>query len=68
MGTLIEDILSRKAGQPVQAGEIVLVDVDYIMSHDNTTPLAIKAFREASRLNENDPVSRMYVERCEQPQ
>ena len=29
-----------------EAGEIVLVDVDYIMSHDNTTPLAIKAFRE----------------------
>jgi len=49
MGTLIEDILSRKAGQPVQAGEIVLVDVDYIMSHDNTTPLAIKAFREIGK-------------------
>jgi len=49
MGTLIEEILSRKAGRPVQAGEIVLVDVDYIMSHDNTTPLAIKAFREIGK-------------------
>ena len=49
MGTLIEELLSRKAGQPVQAGEIVLVDVDYIMSHDNTTPLAIKAFREIGK-------------------
>ena len=49
MRTLIEEILSRKAGQPVQAGEIVLVDVDYIMSHDNTTPLAIKAFREIGK-------------------
>jgi len=49
MGTLIEEILSHKAGYPVQAGEIVLVDVDYIMSHDNTTPLAIKAFREIGK-------------------
>jgi len=49
MGTLIEEILSRKAGHPVEAGEIVLVDVDYIMSHDNTTPLAIKAFREIGK-------------------
>jgi len=44
MGTLIEEIFARKAGRPVQAGEILLLDVDYIMSHDNTTPLAIKAF------------------------
>jgi 3-isopropylmalate dehydratase large subunit len=49
MGTLIEEILSRKAGHPVQSGEIVLVDVDYIMSHDNTTPLAIRAFREIGK-------------------
>ena len=44
MGTLVEEIFSRKAGRAVQAGEIVLLDVDYVMSHDNTTPLAIKAF------------------------
>ena len=49
MGTLIEEILSRKAGCTVQAGEIVLVDVDYILSHDNTTPLTIKAFREIGK-------------------
>ena len=49
MGTLIEEILSRKAGHDVHAGEIVLVDVDYIMSHDNTTPLAIKAFNEIGK-------------------
>jgi 3-isopropylmalate dehydratase large subunit len=49
MGTLIEEILSRNTGHPVQTGEIVMVDVDYIMSHDNTTPLAIKAFREIGR-------------------
>ena len=46
MGTLIEEIFSRKAGSAVKAGEILLLDVDYIMSHDNTTPLAIKAFRD----------------------
>jgi 3-isopropylmalate dehydratase large subunit len=49
MGTLIEAIFSRKAARPVQAGEILLLDVDYIMSHDNTTPLAIKAFREIGK-------------------
>ena len=49
MGTLIEEILSRKAGHDVHGGDIVLVDVDYIMSHDNTTPLAIKAFHEIGK-------------------
>ncbi len=49
MGTLVEEIFSRRAGRSVQAGEIVLLDVDYIMSHDNTTPLAIKAFREIGK-------------------
>ena len=49
MGTLVEEIFSRRAGRSVRAGEIVLLDVDYIMSHDNTTPLAIKAFREIGK-------------------
>ena len=49
MGTLIEEIFSRRAGRTVQAGEILLLDVDYIMSHDNTTPLALKAFREIGK-------------------
>lgn len=49
MGTLVEEIFSQKAGRKVEAGEIVLLDVDYIMSHDNTTPLAIKAFREIGK-------------------
>ncbi|MBI2759734.1 MAG: 3-isopropylmalate dehydratase large subunit [Chloroflexi bacterium] len=49
MGTLIEEIFSRKAGRSVRAGEILLLDVDYIMSHDNTAPLAIKAFREIGK-------------------
>jgi 3-isopropylmalate/(R)-2-methylmalate dehydratase large subunit len=45
MGTLVEEIFGRRLGRPVHAGEIVLLDVDAIMSHDNTTPLAIKAFQ-----------------------
>ena len=49
MGTLIEELFSRKAGRPVHAGEIVILDLDYMMSHDNTTPLAIKAFREIGK-------------------
>lgn len=49
MGTLVEEIFSRRLGRQVIAGEIVLLDVDYIMSHDNTTPLAIKAFREIGK-------------------
>ncbi|GCF07750.1 3-isopropylmalate dehydratase large subunit [Dictyobacter arantiisoli] len=44
MGTLAEEIFSYKLGRPVHAGETVVVDVDHVMSHDTTTPLAIKAF------------------------
>src|SRR5256885_1026484 len=49
MGTLVEEILSARLGRPVHAGEIVVVDVDYAMSHDTTSPLAIEAFRKLGR-------------------
>lgn len=49
MGTLVEEIFSRRLGRSVNSGEIVMVDVDAIMSHDNTTPLAIKAFSEIGK-------------------
>ncbi len=49
MGTLVEEIFSRKLGRVVEPGEIVIVDLDHIMSHDNTTPLAIKAFRAINK-------------------
>jgi 3-isopropylmalate/(R)-2-methylmalate dehydratase large subunit len=49
MGTLIEEIFSRKAGRAIKSGDIVVLDVDYVMSHDNTTPLAIKAFNEIGK-------------------
>src|ERR1035437_7152706 len=49
MGTMIEELFSNRAGRKVEAGEIVLLELDYIMSHDNTTPLAIKAFKEIGK-------------------
>ena len=45
MGTLTEEIFSRRLGRIVQAGEIVVAPVDYAMAHDVTGPLAIEAFR-----------------------
>ena len=49
MGTLSEEILGRKLGRPVHAGEIVVVDLDLVMSHDTTTPLAMEAFYGLTR-------------------
>src|SRR6202011_5907997 len=46
MGTLTEEIFSRRLGRPVHAGEIVVAPVDYAMAHDVTGPLAIEAFRK----------------------
>lgn len=46
MGTLSEEILSRRTGRTVKAGEIVVTPVDYAMAHDVTGPLAIEAFRK----------------------
>jgi 3-isopropylmalate dehydratase large subunit len=51
MGTLTEEIFSYKLGRPVEQGETVIVEVDHVMSHDTTTPLAIKAFRELAQQN-----------------
>jgi 3-isopropylmalate dehydratase large subunit len=48
MGTLTEEIFSYKLGRPVTAGETVIVDIDHVMSHDTTSPLAIQAFRKLS--------------------
>ena len=49
MGTLAEEIFSYKLGRPVKAGETVVVEVDHVMSHDTTTPLAIQAFRKLTK-------------------
>src|SRR5438309_3754298 len=46
MGTLTEEIFTRRLGRPIHAGEIVVAPVDYAMAHDVTGPLAIEAFRQ----------------------
>ncbi len=51
MGTLTEEIFSYKLGRTVEEGETVVVDVDHVMSHDTTTPLAIQAFRKLAHMN-----------------
>ena len=48
MGTLTEEIFSRRLGRRVQAGDTVIADVDCAMAHDVTGPLAIEAFRSLS--------------------
>jgi homoaconitase/3-isopropylmalate dehydratase large subunit len=45
VGTLVEEIFSRRLGRHVHAGEIVIAEVDSMMSHDNTTPLAVRAWQ-----------------------
>ena len=51
MGTLTEEIFSYKLGRTVEQGETVVVEVDRVMSHDTTTPLAIQAFRKLGQQN-----------------
>src|SRR4029077_16710674 len=46
MGTLTEEIFSRRLGRQGHAGAIVVAPVDYAMAHDVTGPLAIEAFRK----------------------
>jgi 3-isopropylmalate/(R)-2-methylmalate dehydratase large subunit len=43
--TIAEKIISRHAGRPVVANEIVIVPIDGAMATDATAPLAIRAFR-----------------------
>ena len=43
-----EKILSQKLGREVTPGEIIEVDVDLAMSHDGTSPPAIKTFEKIS--------------------
>ncbi len=37
--TFVEKIMSKKAGRDVRAGEIVVVEPDFYMSHDNAAPI-----------------------------
>ncbi len=51
MGTLTEEIFSHKLGRTVEQGETIVVEVDHVMSHDTTSPLAIQAFRKLTKEN-----------------
>jgi methanogen homoaconitase large subunit len=44
--TTAERILSRKAGRPVRAGELIVVEPDLIMLHDSLAPSVIRILRE----------------------
>jgi 3-isopropylmalate/(R)-2-methylmalate dehydratase large subunit len=44
--TLVEKILSDKVGQPVAAGDYIVVGVDKMYVHEGSGPLAIKNFKE----------------------
>lgn len=44
--TLSEQILSHAAGKPVQAGDVVTVQVDVAMMHDSLSPSIIKVLHE----------------------
>lgn len=46
MGTICEEILGRASGKKAHAGEFVITRVDYAMSHDGTSVLAVKAFKD----------------------
>ena len=45
---ITEKILSNKTGKKVTPGEIIELDVDLAMSHDGTSPPAIKTFEKIS--------------------
>lgn len=44
--TLAEQILSHAAGHPVQAGEVITVQVDLLMMHDSLSPSIIKVLHQ----------------------
>jgi 3-isopropylmalate/(R)-2-methylmalate dehydratase large subunit len=52
--TLVQKALSRRAGRPLRPGEIVTVEPDRVMSHDNTA-FIIKRFRQTGRERVWDP-------------
>ena len=44
--TISEKILSKKVGNLVKAGELIITEVDGVMATDTTAPYAIQAFQE----------------------
>jgi len=46
---MAEKILSHKVGKTVSAGEFIACDVDLIMAHDGTAPIAIKNLQKMGK-------------------
>lgn len=46
MQTLSEQILSRAAGRPARAGDVVTVNVDLVMMHDSLAPSIIRVLHQ----------------------
>ncbi|WP_325380995.1 3-isopropylmalate dehydratase large subunit [Methanocella sp.] len=55
MGTISEEILGRASGKKAHAGDFVIAKVDYTMSHDGTSVLAVKAFKDMQMEKVWDP-------------
>jgi 3-isopropylmalate/(R)-2-methylmalate dehydratase large subunit len=53
--TIAEKIMGRHAGKEVAAGEIVMADVDFIMSHDGNRPMSLQVFKEMGGVKLFDP-------------
>ncbi len=56
--TIAEKILqkhSTEPGKPVKAGDILFCSVDFLMSHDATAPMAIRAFENMGGTKVFDP-------------
>lgn len=55
---ITEKILSAKAGHEVTPGEIIEIPVDLAMSHDGTSPPAIKTFEKiANKVWDSDKIA-----------
>ena len=59
--TISEKILGKHSGQDACAGDIVIADIDYAMSQDGTTPLAIRAFKDMGSTKVWDPKKIAFV-------
>ena len=53
--TIAEKILSNHSNRKASAGDLVLADVDFVMSQDGTAPLAINAFNKMGQEKVFDP-------------
>lgn len=59
--TFAEKILSIKAGYPVTAGDITIVDVDVMMASDTTGPMTIKAFKDMEGMHLAKPEKTVFI-------